>query len=127
MILGSGGGESEENGYGEDDGEDGEEGGGEAPEENGLPEGGGVKEAFFAPAEGDDGQLQALFDAFSRAAELNPDPPEPGAEDGDDNLIFDEASMAAAMAAMGDGERQTLQHLEAILQVPGAAVEGPCS
>ncbi|CAN0403072.1 unnamed protein product, partial [Discosporangium mesarthrocarpum] len=47
-----------------------------------------LKEAFFSPEDSE--QLQGLFDTFSRAAEMNPDPPEPGQQAGDDELIFNQ-------------------------------------
>lgn len=47
-----------------------------------------LKEAFFAPGDGE--MLQVLFEAFSQAAELNP---EPGGEQeepqGEGGLVFD--------------------------------------
>lgn len=39
--------------------------------------------------------MSALFEAMSRAAMLNPDPPEPGEDEGDDELIFDQDGLAA--------------------------------
>lgn len=51
-----------------------------------------LKEAFFSPSDGE--MLQALFDAFSHAAELNPeeeegDGDEEGVGGGDGGLVFD--------------------------------------
>lgn len=40
--------------------------------------------------------VPVLFEAMSKAALLNPDPPEPGEEDGDDELIYDQAGLDLA-------------------------------
>lgn len=44
----------------------------------------------------DNQTVPALFEAMSQAALLNPDPPEPGAEEGDDELIYDQAGLDLA-------------------------------
>ena len=53
-----------------------------------------LKEAFFAPADGEGATLQALFEALSTAAELNPEPTQEGGEmqmqgAGAGDLVFD--------------------------------------
>lgn len=51
-----------------------------------------LKEAFFAPADGEGVTLQALFEALSTAAELNPEPTQEGGEgemQGAGDLVFD--------------------------------------
>ncbi len=40
--------------------------------------------------------VPALFEAMSKAALMNPDPPEPGEEEGDDELIYDQAGLDLA-------------------------------
>lgn len=65
-----------------------------------------LRETFFAPSE--EQSLQIIFDAFSRAAELNPDPPEPGEQEGDDELFFDEDQARAG---------SILNHLESVFTV----------
>jgi len=40
-----------------------------------------------------------LFEALSKAALMNPDPPEAGENEGDDELIFDQTAFAAAGGA----------------------------
>jgi hypothetical protein len=70
-------------------------------------------EMFLAPA--NDGDLLPLFNAFSNAALLNPDPVEPGHEDGedDDDLFYnlDEVELGAAQAGV-------LEHLESVFKPP---------
>ncbi|CAM9447904.1 unnamed protein product, partial [Choristocarpus tenellus] len=70
-----------------------------------------LKEVFFAP--GDKEQLQPMFDAFSRAAELNPDPMEAGHQEGDDELIFDHDSVT-----LNAEQARVLAHLDSVLVVP---------
>lgn len=52
-----------------------------------------LKEAFFSPSDGESATLQALFEAFSKAAELNPDLGEDGmsgeGREGAGDLVFD--------------------------------------
>ena len=58
--------------------------------------------------------LKELFDAFSHAALLNPDPPEDGEEEGDDELIYniDEVTL-------GVEQSRALAHLESVFHVSG--------
>lgn len=53
-----------------------------------------LKEAFFSPGDGEAATLQALFEAFSKAAELNPEPGEEGVpgggREGEGELVFDQ-------------------------------------
>jgi hypothetical protein len=44
-------------------------------------------------------QVSPLFEALSKAALMNPDPPEAGENEGDDELIFDQTAFAAAGGA----------------------------
>lgn len=55
-----------------------------------------LKEAFFSPSDGEGARLQALFDAFSKAAELNPEPGEEAGEEpqGEGELVFDHGRCA---------------------------------
>lgn len=57
-----------------------------------------LKEAFFSPSDGEGATLQALFDAFSKAAELNPEPGEEAGEEpqGEGELVFDHGRCAYA-------------------------------
>lgn len=49
-----------------------------------------LKEAFFAPSDKEGATLQALFEAFSSAAELNPEPGQEAEEpQGAGGLVFD--------------------------------------
>lgn len=49
-----------------------------------------LKEAFFSPSDGEGATLQAMFEAFSEAAELNPEPGQEGEEAmGEGELMFD--------------------------------------
>jgi nucleotide-sensitive chloride channel 1A len=76
----------------------------------------GPDELFIAPA--DDLKLREMFDAFSVAAENNPDPPEDGEEEGDDELIYnlDEVTLGAQQA-------ETLAHLESVFVLPSDQFE----
>ena len=49
--------------------------------------------------------VAALFEAMSRAALLNPDPEEPGTNEGDDELIFDQQALE------GMGEEQVSKNV----------------
>lgn len=58
-----------------------------------------LKEAFFSPSDGEGATLQALFEAFSKAAELNPEPGEEAGEEppqGEGELVFDHGRCAQA-------------------------------
>lgn len=76
-------------------------------------EGESPDELFLAPANPD--VLTEIFEQFSHAASLNPDPPEPGEEEGDDELIYnlDEVTLGAQQA-------QTLAHLESVFDFVSA-------
>ena len=72
-------------------------------------------EMFLSPASED--ELLPLFEAFSNASLMNPDPVEPGHEDegeGGDDLIYnlDEVHMGSAQA------NRVLEHLESLLPDP---------
>lgn len=57
-----------------------------------------LKEAFFAPSDGDGATLQALFEAFSQAAEMNPEVGEDGEEpEGEGELVFDDGRLDAGL------------------------------
>ena len=73
-------------------------------------------ELFLAPD--DESLLKTLFDEFCKAAENNPDPPEDGEEEGDDELIYDlnEVTLGAEQAA-------TLAHLESVFVLPNEQFE----
>jgi hypothetical protein len=71
-------------------------------------------ECFMAPADPKT-DLQALFDAFSVAALNNPDPPEEGEQEGDDNLIFNEQEVK-----LGAEQAKRLAHFESVFQLPGS-------
>lgn len=68
-------------------------------------------EMFLVPENLSD--LKAMFDAFSRAALMNPDPPEDGEEEGDDELIFNQEEVA-----LGVEQSRILCHLETVFHVP---------
>lgn len=54
-----------------------------------------LKEAFFAPSDGEGATLQALFEAFSQAAEMNP---EVGEEpEGEGELVLDHGRLDACV------------------------------
>ena len=59
----------------------------------------------------DESDLYPLFEALSHAASLNPDPPEDGEEEGDDELIFDSAEVA-----MGAEQARRLHRWDELLQ-----------
>eukprot|EP00903_Cladosiphon_okamuranus_P010146 g9607.t1 len=73
-----------------------------------------LKEAFFSPSDGEGATLQALFDAFSKAAELNPEPGEEAGEEpqAEGELVFDHGSALSAEQA------RVLAHLDSVLVVP---------
>ncbi|CBJ33675.1 conserved unknown protein [Ectocarpus siliculosus] len=79
-----------------------------------------LKEAFFAPSDGEAATLQALFEAFSKAAELNPEPGDEGAGAGEEEglgggaggLVFDHGS------ALSAEQERVLAHLDSVLVVP---------
>lgn len=75
-------------------------------EENETPD-----EMFLVPENSD--LLKSMFDAFSHAATLNPDPLEPGEDEGDDELIYDvdEVNLGAIQA-------QRLAYLESVFEEP---------
>jgi hypothetical protein len=62
--------------------------------------------------------LTEIYNAFSHAALLNPDPPEDGEEEGDDELIYniDEVEL-------GVEQSQALEHLESVFHLPNDNVE----
>lgn len=59
-----------------------------------------LQEAFFSPSDGEGATLQALFDAFSKAAELNPEPGEEAGEEphGEGELVLDHGRCACVRA-----------------------------
>ena len=67
---------------------------------------------FFLISE-NESDLKLIFDALSRAAMLNPDPPVDGEFDGDDEFIYDleEVQLGAEQARM-------LNHLESVFNFP---------
>lgn len=71
-----------------------------------------ISEMYIVPSNEND--LMSIFEALSQAALLNPDPPEEGEEEGDDELIFnvDEVNLGAEQA-------RALQHLESVFVLPG--------
>ena len=73
-------------------------------------------EMFLVPNNASD--LKEIFNAFSHAALLNPDPPEDGEEEGDDELIFN-----AEEVALGVEQIRNLQHLESVFHLPGDETE----
>jgi Regulator of volume decrease after cellular swelling len=68
-------------------------------------------EMFLVPETLSD--LKAMFDAFSQAALMNPDPPEDGEEEGDDELIYNQEEVA-----LGAEQARVLSHLETVFHVP---------
>lgn len=68
-------------------------------------------EMFLVPENLSD--LKAMFDAFSQAALMNPDPPEDGEEEGDDELIYNQEEVA-----LGVEQARVLSHLENVFHVP---------
>jgi len=82
-------------------------------------------EMFLAPT--DESDLIPLFEAFSNAALLNPDPQEPGYEDGDDDeddeLIYNEEEvwrghLDSQTPPTPGGGLAVLEHLDSLLVVP---------
>lgn len=73
-------------------------------------------EMFLIPK--NDLDLTEIYNAFSHAALLNPDPPEDGEEEGDDELIYniDEVEL-------GVEQSQALEHLESVFHLPNDHVE----
>lgn len=67
-------------------------------------------EMFLVPENLSD--LKAMFDAFSQAALMNPDPPEDGEEEGDDELIYNHNEVA-----LGAEQARVLCHLETVFHV----------
>jgi hypothetical protein len=75
-------------------------------------------EMYLSPL--DESHLTALYEAFSRAALLNPDPLEEGHEEGeDDELIYDVAEVA-----LGAEQARALAHLESVFVSPQAQTAG---
>ena len=69
-------------------------------------------EMYLSPL--DESHLKAIYDAFSHAALLNPDPLEDGHEEGDDELIYDIEEVA-----LGAEQARALAHLESVFIAPG--------
>lgn len=69
-------------------------------------------EMFLVP--GDESLLMEIFNAFSEAALMNPDPPEDGEEEGDDELIYNTEEVA-----LGVEQTRALEHLESVFHLPG--------
>jgi chloride channel, nucleotide-sensitive, 1A len=67
-------------------------------------------ELFLVPENLSD--LKDMFDAFSHAALLNPDPPEDGEEEGDDELIYNTAEVT-----LGVEQARALDHLESVFHL----------
>lgn len=59
----------------------------------------------------DETELYPLFEALSYAASLNPDPPEDGEEEGDDELIFNPEEVV-----LGAEQARRLQRWDELLQ-----------
>ena len=72
-----------------------------------------IDELFIVPSK--DEEVRVIFDALSHAALLNPDPPEEGEQEGDDELIYntDEVNLGAEQA-------RALAHLESVFTVGNA-------
>ena len=68
-------------------------------------------ELFIVPP--NEAGLTAIFNALSHAALVNPDPPEDGEEEGDDEFIYniDEVALGAEQA-------RVLNHLESVFRAP---------
>mmetsp|Transcript_3791 Transcript_3791/g.5293 ORF Transcript_3791/g.5293 Transcript_3791/m.5293 type:complete len:238 (-) Transcript_3791:408-1121(-) len=75
------------------------------------------RESKFVPS--DESKLQSLFKAFCDAAALNPDPPEPGEQEGDDELIFNEEEVE-----FNTHQMEMLQNFDNMLTVQPSAVVG---
>lgn len=72
-------------------------------------------ECFFVPSESDEACLQKLFDAFSEAAQRNPDDHEEEEGDfytGDDELIYNKDEVR-----LGAEQVERLNHLESVFHV----------
>lgn len=83
-----------------------------------------AKEIYFVPQ--DPESLSPLFEALSKAALMNPDPPEAEENEGDDDLIFDQSAFAAAGGA-SEEQARVLSHLEGLMTFSpnlGAAAGG---
>lgn len=74
-------------------------------------------ELFIVPE--DDAGLTKIFNALSHAALMNPDPPEDGAQEGDDEFIYDEDEVA-----LGAEQARVLQHLESVFVAPSLVQQG---
>lgn len=70
-----------------------------------------LDEMFLAPE--NDTDLKAMFDALSKAALNNPDPPEEGEQEGDDELIYNTEEVE-----LGAEQAKILNHLESVFNVP---------
>ena len=70
-----------------------------------------LDELFLAPAS--DAVLTEMFNALSAAALNNPDPPEDGDEEGDDELIYNISEVE-----LGAQQARTLNHLESVFNLP---------
>lgn len=65
--------------------------------------------------------MQAIFDAFSKSAELNPDDDDDDDADGDDGWIFDEDEVAnGARAAEIAAHLDSVLHISPSLEEPVA-------
>lgn len=73
-------------------------------------------ELFLVPENLSD--LKDMFDAFSHAALLNPDPPEDGEEEGDDELIYNTTEVT-----LGVEQARALEHLESVFHLSGDNIE----
>lgn len=71
----------------------------------------GLNEMFLAPEEEID--IMKIFEALSHAALVNPDPPEDGEEEGDDDLIFNEEEVR-----LGAEQARILNHLDSVFVEP---------
>jgi nucleotide-sensitive chloride channel 1A len=69
-------------------------------------------EMYLVP--NDEDKLTEIFNAFSHAALMNPDPPEDGEEEGDDELIYNTDEVA-----LGVEQQRALEHLESVFHLPG--------
>ena len=96
-------------GDGDGDGVDEDEGEGNGDEDE-APE----DELFIVPE--DDAALTKIFNALSHAAMMNPDPPEDGEQEGDDEFIYDEDEVA-----LGAEQARVLQHLDSVFVAPTMA------
>ena len=83
-------------------------------EENGDEDEAPEDELFIVPE--DDAALTKIFNALSHAAMMNPDPPEDGEQEGDDEFIYDEDEVA-----LGAEQARVLQHLDSVFVAPTMA------